>query len=311
MGEVLSVRELSKTYELKKSVFSIRSSKIRALDKVSLKVNEHETLGIVGESGSGKSTLARCVLLLERPDLGEIHFCGVDLLKLKEKELKPLRRWMQIVFQDPYSSLNPRKRVIDIVSEPILNFNLVDKGTVREKVKDILLSVGLDESFVDKYPHEMSGGQRQRVAIARAICTEPSLLVADEPVSSLDVSIQAQILSLFLKIKEERKLSMIFISHDLNVIRFISERVMVMFKGKIVEEGEKEEIFSNPLHPYTRLLLDYSIRGRGRIRGDEDKEGACVYYGRCEWRGKRCANEAPLLYGTENHRVACFLEGTY
>lgn len=309
MGEVLSVRELTKTYEVKKTVFSFSTTRIKALNNVSLKLDEYETLGIVGESGSGKSTLARCLLILERPDSGSIYFNGLDLLRLKERELKPLRKNMQIVFQDPYSSLNPRKRVIDIISEPILNFGLGEKGKIREHVVGILRSVGLDESFTNKYPHEMSGGQRQRIAIARALATEPSLIVADEPVSSLDVSIQAQILSLLLEIKEKKKVSMIFISHDLNVVRFISERIMVMFGGKVVEEGKKEEVFSDPLHPYTRMLLRYSKGEEAKVRRGNGEEGGCVYYQRCEWRKKRCLTEVPLLSGEASHRVACFLEG--
>lgn len=306
---MLSVQNLNKTYEIKKSVFSISKTKIKALDNVSFGLSRLETLGVVGESGSGKSTLARCLLLLERPDSGDIYFDGVNLLNLKEKELKPFRKKMQIVFQDPYSSLNPRKKVIDIIAEPILNFRLEEKKKVKEKVLGILKSVGLDESFLNKYPHEMSGGQRQRIAIARAIASGPSLLVADEPVSSLDVSIQAQILDLFLKIKEKEGLSMIFISHDLNVVKFISERVIVMFKGRIVEEGKKEEIFSNPLHPYTLFLLNYPRKYEIKVKTEENREGCCVYYSRCGWRQKLCFSETPSLFGDENHRVACFLQG--
>lgn len=306
MGTVLSVRNLKKTYEVKKTVFSISSTKIKALDDVSFELQEGDTLGIVGESGSGKSTLARCILLLERPDSGSINFMGFDLLNLKEKDLKPFRKQIQIVFQDPYSSLNPRKRVIDIISEPIMNFKLKNKSEAKDAVIDILQDVGLDESFLYKYPHEMSGGQRQRVAIARALATNPSLIVADEPVSSLDVSIQAQILSLFLKIKEAKRLSLIFISHDLNVVKFISHRVIVMFRGRIVEEGKKEEVFSNPMHPYTRMLLNYSKGLFFAKRSGNGTQKGCVYYDRCAERKTRCYFESPILVGETTHRVACF-----
>ena len=310
MGEVLSVRELSKLYEVKKSLLSFSSTKIKALDNVSLGLSAYETLGVVGESGSGKSTLARCILLLERPDSGYITFLGKELTKLKEKELRPLRKKMQIVFQDPYSSLNPRKRVIDVIAEPILQFGLEKKENLRDSVISILRSVGLDESFLYKYPHEMSGGQRQRIAIARALATDPSLLVADEPVSSLDVSIQAQILSLLLEIKEKKRLSIIFISHDLKVVRFICDRMIVMYRGRIVEEGTKEEVFSNPLHPYTKMLLSYSEGKPTKIRKEEGEKGGCVYYEICNWRKKECLIDSPKLSGQESHKVACFLEST-
>ncbi|MCX7857201.1 MAG: ATP-binding cassette domain-containing protein [Deltaproteobacteria bacterium] len=306
---MLSVRNLSKIYEVKKSVFAISSTKIKALDSVSFELKDGETLGVVGESGSGKSTLARCILLLERPDSGSIRFKGIDILKLKGKDFKSLRKEVQIVFQDPYSSLNPRKRVIDIISEPILNFSLEQKERIKERVTGILMSVGLDVSFMYKYPHEMSGGQRQRIAIARALATEPSLLVADEPVSSLDVSIQAQILSLLLEVKKKNRLSMIFISHDLNVVRFVSERIIVMFKGKVLEEGGRDEIFSNPLHPYTRMLIAYSKGEPMPVKIESGEGASCVYYQKCPYRIKRCISDQPVLFGTDGHKVACFLEG--
>lgn len=306
---MLSVRELTKIYEVKKSPFSIRSSKLIALHNVSFDLGPHETLGIVGESGSGKSTLARCVLLLERPDSGEILFKGRNILNLEKRELKALRKEIQIVFQDPYSSLNPRMRVQEIISEPIKSFKLVKDEDLKETLVGLLMSVGLDESFLTKFPHEMSGGQRQRVAIARALSLKPSLLVADEPLSSLDVSVQAQILSLFIGIKEKERLSMIFISHDLNVVRFISERILVMYRGCVVETGKSEEIFSRPLHPYTKMLLSESPSLSRVSKADMERSG-CPYRERCEKKEKRCEVESPTLFGEEDHKVACFLYET-
>lgn len=306
---MLSVRQLTKIYEVKKSFFSLKPTLVVALSNVSFDLSPYETLGVVGESGSGKSTLARCILLLERPDSGEIIFKGKNILGLKKDEVKALRKEIQIVFQDPYSSLNPRMRVKEIISEPIRSFNLGRENDLRDSVTRLLSAVGLDETFLNKYPHEMSGGQRQRVAIARALSVKPSLLVADEPLSSLDVSVQAQILSLFLKIKETERLSIIFISHDLNVVRFISERIMVMYRGHVVELGSSEEIFSEPLHPYTRMLLSESP-SLIRIPKNDWKGSGCPYKERCEMKTERCESETPGLFGKETHRVACFLYET-
>lgn len=306
---MLSVRQLTKIYEIKKSFFSLKPTIVVALNNVSFDLSSDETLGVVGESGSGKSTLARCILLLERPDSGEITFRGKNILSLKKDDVKALRKEIQIVFQDPYSSLNPRMRVQEIISEPIKSFNIETEDDLKESVRKLLNAVGLDETFLYKYPHEMSGGQRQRVAIARALSVKPSLLVADEPLSSLDVSVQAQILSLFLKIKETERLSIIFISHDLNVVRFISERIMVMYRGNVVELGSSEEIFSGPLHPYTRMLLSESPSLTRVPKGDA-KESGCPYKERCEMKTGRCEIETPGLFGKETHRVACFLYET-
>lgn len=256
MGQVLSVSGLKKTYEVKKSAFSRGKEYIAAVDDVSFTLEEGKTLGIVGESGSGKSTLARCVLLLERPDSGSVVFNGTDLTAMGDSGLMPLRRQMQIIFQDPYSSLNPRKRIFDAMAEPMLFHGLASKKDVKERVRAILKSVGLGDDYFHKYPHEMSGGQRQRVAIGRALSTDPLFIVADEPVSSLDVSIQAQIINLFMDIRENTSISMLFVSHDLNVVRFISDDVMVMHRGKVVETGPTKEVFYRPTHPYTKMLIE-------------------------------------------------------
>lgn len=311
MGQVLSVSELKKIFEVRKTAFSMRKKIIKAVDKISFDLEEGKTLGIVGESGSGKSTLARCLVLLEKPDGGAINFFDQNLLMIGEKSLKGLRKDIQIIFQDPYSSLNPRKKVFDAIAEPLLFHKFVKSETVYEKVVSLLRNVGLDEDFLNKYPHEMSGGQRQRVAIGRALATNPTLLIADEPVSSLDVSIQAQIINLLIDIKEHSKISMIFISHDLNIVRFISDEIMVMYKGKVLEIGDKNEVFYHPFHPYTQMLIAAS---RGELCTIKDKEKffadeACLYYQRCELRDALCAREMPELNGTKEHRIACFKEG--
>jgi oligopeptide transport system ATP-binding protein len=225
-----------------------------------------------------------------------------------ENDIKDLRKNIQIIFQDPYSSLNPRKKVIDTISEPLLIHKITDREEVNKKVVEILRNVGLDEDSLNKYPHEMSGGQRQRVAIGRALATNPTLLIADEPVSSLDVSIQAQIINLFIDIRKRSRVSMIFISHDLNIVRFISDEIMVMYKGRILEMGEKDEVFLHPLHPYTRMLITAAQGGFCDMKEKQisAEDEACVYYQRCELSEGLCAREIPRLIGTKEHSVACF-----
>jgi oligopeptide/dipeptide ABC transporter ATP-binding protein len=309
MGKVLSVSGLKKTYEVRKTAFSYGKDIIRAVDGVSFDLDEGQTLGVVGESGSGKSTLARCLLLLDTPEEGKITFMGRDLIGLGRKELKSLRKEMQIIFQDPYSSLNPRMKVYDIMAEPLLFHGVADKGTIKDKVVELLKDVGLGEDFLSKFPHEMSGGQRQRVAIGRALATSPVFVIADEPVSSLDVSIQAQIVNLFIDIREQLNLSMLFVSHDLNIVRFISDNIIVMYGGRIVEAGTKDNVFYRPLHPYTRMLIN-SIRGEyctGVGREALDLSKGCVYYPRCDMGGSACLENAPDLQGGKEHRVACFM----
>jgi oligopeptide/dipeptide ABC transporter ATP-binding protein len=309
MGQVLSVSELEKAYEVRKTIFSAKKTTIKALDKINFDLDEGKTLGIVGESGSGKSTLARCLLLLEKPDGGSIVFHNQNLSSIGKKVLKDLRKNIQIIFQDPYSSLNPRKKVLDAISEPLLVHKMIDQQKVTRNVLDLLKNVGLTEDFLDKYPHEMSGGQRQRVAIGRALATNPALLIADEPVSSLDVSVQAQIINLFSEIKRQTMISIIFISHDLNVVRFISDEIMVMYKGKILEMGYKDEVFFRPTHPYTRMLVAASRGNLCRLKEKEEgfpSQDACVYFNRCELTSEVCLTQMPNLNGGKKHRVACF-----
>ena len=309
MGPMLSVSELEKTYEVRKTAFSNKKTTIKAVDRITFDLHKGKTLGIVGESGSGKSTLARCLMLLEKPDSGVIKFFDQDLLKLKEESLKSLRKDIQIIFQDPYSSLNPRKKILNTLSEPLLFHQIANRQNVNEKAAEILHNVGLDEDSLNKYPHEMSGGQRQRVAIGRALASEPSLLIADEPVSSLDVSIQAQIINLFVDIKNEFKISMIFISHDLNIVRFISDDILVLYKGSIVEMGTRDDIFLHPIHPYTQMLIKASQGEFCTVQEKTDgaiTDNGCKYYRRCELADHFCEAKVPNLQGTEEHSVACF-----
>ena len=307
MGAMLSVSELRKVYEIRRTPFSVHKETIRAVDGVSFELEQGRTLGLVGESGCGKSTVAKCITMLEKPDEGRIFFMGHDWVHMAERQRKDLRKEMQIIFQDPFSSLNPRKRVLDTIAEPLVTHRMVEKGGLAERVLEVLKSVGLDEDSLKKYPHEMSGGQRQRVAIGRALATSPSFIVADEPVSSLDVSVQAQIINLFLDIREQFRISMLFISHDLNIVRFVSDRIMVMYRGKVVEMGEKEELFSHPAHPYTRLLMQSStLQTEGEGEGVPLKD-CCVFLERCSERKQMCENDVPMLRGPTSHRVACFL----
>lgn len=309
MGPLLSVLDVRKHYEVRRSVFSVDKEIIRAVDGVSFELNAGSTLGVVGESGSGKSTLARCLMLLERPDSGTIVFDGLDLLKAGGGEIRDIRRKLQIIFQDPYSSLNPRMTVRDIIAEPLKFHRIVaGRANLDHEAVEILKSVGLNDDFLKKYPHEMSGGQRQRVAIGRALATAPKLVIADEPVSSLDVSIQAQIINLFIDIRERLNIAMIFVSHDLNIVRFISDTIFVLYRGKIVEMGERDQVFLNPRHPYTKMLID-AAKGQFSLKSepaDGADDGRCPYYSKCKERTAECHSQAPELKGGDEHRVACF-----
>ena len=306
MGALLSVSELTKIYEVRRTVFSVRKDLITAVDHVSFDLMPGKTLGVVGESGSGKSTLARCVMLLEKADSGTIAFAGFDWMNGDESQRRPLRKEMQIIFQDPYSSLNPRKRILDIICEPLLAHRMVAKGEMKDKALEIMKAVGLDEDSLKKYPHEMSGGQRQRVAIARALSTTPKCIIADEPVSSLDVSVQAQIINLFLDIRERFAISFLFISHDLSIVKFLSDEIMVMYRGRVLERASREDLFSNPLHPYTRMLID-SAHGETPERQEREAagQGGCLFFDRCTDRQGKCGETQPQLRSEADHFVAC------
>jgi peptide/nickel transport system ATP-binding protein len=252
---LLQVEHLTLDYTLPRQRLFAAAPRHRALDDVSLTLARGESLAVVGESGSGKSTLARTVLALEKPSAGQVRFLGRDVFSLSAAELRALRRHAQMVFQDPYGSLDPRRKIGWIVAEPLDALEAVRQGERRSRIAEALTSVGLKSADADRFPHEFSGGQRQRIAIARALITRPDLIVADEPVSALDVSVQAQVLNLFMDLREKFGLSYLFISHDLAVVRQVADRVVVMRGGKIVEEGETEAVFRAPSHTYTQALL--------------------------------------------------------
>ena len=251
---LLEVRHLSKEFSRRKGLFG-KGAVVRAVDDVSFSIEKGETFGLVGESGSGKTTTGRCILRLIEPSGGEVLFDGRDVLKLSRGDLRRARRDMQIVFQDPYSSLNPRMRVSDIVEEPLIIHKLGSKAERRERVRQLFGLVGLNPDHLQRYPHEFSGGQRQRIGLARALALNPSLIIADEPVSALDVSVQAQVVNLLMELQARLKLTYLFIAHDLRLVEHICNRVAVMYLGRIVEMGETAKLFAAPQHPYTRALL--------------------------------------------------------
>lgn len=253
---LLEVKNLKTHFPITKGTFFSKTvATVKAVDGVSLSIQEGEVLGLVGESGCGKSTLGRSILKLIEPTSGEVIFDGVDIASLSEEKLRKERPKFQMIFQDPYASLDPRMTVFDILAEPILFHNLVKKSEIQDEVQRLMKLVGMAPRFIHKYPHEFSGGQRQRIAIARALALRPKLIIADEPVSALDVSIQSQILNLLMDLKKELGLTMLFISHDLGVIKYLCDRVAVMYLGKVVELTTTQELFKNPIHPYTQALL--------------------------------------------------------
>ncbi len=305
-NELLNIKNLHKEYLV--SNFFGPKKFLQALRGISLHVHKGETLAIVGESGCGKSTLAKVLMKLESFQAGAINVDGQNLKNISSKNLV---NHMQMVFQDPFSSLNPRRKIIDIVSEPLLIQGEASQ-LVNAKAVQVLQSVGLSENFHHRYPHMLSGGQRQRVGIARALMTSPSILICDEPVSALDVSVQAQVLNLLLDIQKEKNISLIFISHDLHVVRFISDRIAVMYLGSIVEEGSTQEIFNNPKHPYTQMLLDsiprmekksdthQAVTAKSFIANSElpsplSPPSGCAFRNRCAWSTPQCTEQTPAL----------------
>ena len=311
-GELVRVRGLFKYFP-----FAGSDDVVRAVDGVTFEIYKGETLGLVGESGCGKSTVGRCLLRLIEPTRGEIRFEDQDVLSLSGGDLRRLRREMQIIFQDPYASLNPRLRVRDIVAEPLAVHGIGTRDERRARVAELLTKVGLDPDYMDRYPHEFSGGQRQRIGIARALALNPKLIVADEPVSALDVSVQAQVVNLLEDLQQEFNLTYLFISHGLAVVEHISDRVAVMYLGRIVEIASAADLYANPLHPYTRALLSAipipdPTRRRERIvlRGDVptpiNPPAGCRFHTRCPDAVPECAQIDPdLREVAPNHSVAC------
>ncbi len=313
---LLAVRDLFKHFPLRRGALRRAADTVHAVDGVSLDLEAGETLGIVGESGCGKTTLGRLVLRLLEPTAGTIRFAGEDLLALDGAALRHKRREMQVIFQDPFGSLNPRLRVGTIVGEGLEVHGLARGSLLRARVEQLLERVGLRRDAYDRYPHEFSGGQRQRIGIARALALEPRLIVADEPVSALDVSIQAQIINLLQDLQEEHGIAYLFIAHDLRVVEHISQRVAIMYLGRIVELADSQTLYANPRHPYTRVLLsavpeiDPQVR-RERIRlGGEvpspiNPPAGCRFHPRCAFAEPRCRTEDPQLLGSSDHQVAC------
>jgi len=316
MKDLLAVRGLRKYFPVQSGLLRRRVHWLRAVDGVTLTVKEGETLGVVGESGCGKSTLGRLMLRLLDPSAGSITFDGHDLLALNAASLRRARRHMQMIFQDPYGSLDPRMRVVDLVGEGIDIHGLASGPARRDRIVALLEKVGLSAEVADRYPHEFSGGQRQRIGIARALAVQPRFIVADEPVSALDVSVQAQIINLLRDLQEEIGLTYVFIAHDLRVVEHISRRVAIMYLGKVVELAEREELYRNPRHPYTRALLsavprlEVGARGSrvlvaGEIPSPVAPPSGCAFHPRCAYAEARCRAETPTLEGTANHQVAC------
>lgn len=316
METILEVKNIKKTFLLEKGFFKKEKSIVYALKGVSFSVFKGKTFGIVGESGSGKTTLARIILRLEEPDEGKVYFLGEDFFSLKGKKLKEARMNLQVVFQDPNTSLNPKMKIGDSIEEPLTIHKIGTKKERREIGLSLLNKVGIDKSYYDKYPFELSGGQKQRVAIARAIALKPKLIILDEPVSALDISVSAQILNLLKSLQEEMAMSYIFVAHSLDVIDYLSDEVAVMLLGSFMEMGKKDEIFGNPFHPYTQLLLKSAPVAdpnviRERIEIEEDTlhppQKGCPFYGRCPISKERCSFEEPSLKEIkEGHFVSCF-----
>lgn len=315
MSDLLHIKNLSKIYRTVGGSVTGRKSFVSALEGISFSVTKGQTLGIVGESGCGKSTLGRVISRLDTPTTGEIIFKGEDIADKSLSAMRPLRKSIQFIFQDPYASLNPRRQIGAIVEEP-LRINGVAKEERRSQAQALLERVGLEKSTYEKYPHEFSGGQRQRVVIARALTLKPELVIADEPVSALDVSIQAQVLNLFKELQEELGLTYIFISHDLGVVRHISDRIAVMYLGRIVEIGSIEEIYSDPKHPYTKALLSANPRigasgasNRQILIGDIpsplNRPSGCSFHTRCPIAKPECASNNPTLRDIRGVDVAC------
>ena len=322
MGEnLLEIKGLCKYFNLKKSIFEKNKKVLHAVDDVTLEIKKGETLGLVGESGCGKTTLGRTVVRLYEPTSGEIVYDNKNITNLNFQEMKSFRRKIQMIFQDPYASLNPRQTIGDIIKEPMEIHNLYEEKNRDKKVLEILELVGLNSSHMSRYPHEFSGGQRQRVGIARALACNPEFIVCDEPISALDVSIQAQIINTLEELQKKLGLTYLFIAHDLSMVKHISDRVGIMYLGKLVEISTSDKVYNTPLHPYTEALLsaipipdpDVSLKKEriileGDIPTPINPKGGCRFKSRCPKAFEKCEEIEPkLIEVRENHKVACHL----
>ncbi|RGD98997.1 dipeptide ABC transporter ATP-binding protein [Clostridium sp. AF37-5AT] len=318
-GNLLEVRNLKKYYSVKSGFLNKDRRSVKAVDGINLSVKQGEILGIVGESGCGKSTLGRSILRLIEPTSGEVIFEGTNICGLKKEEMRLKRREMQIVFQDPGASLNPRLTVGEIIGEPLEVFHICEGKEKEERIYKLMDLVGINRAYINRFPHEFSGGQRQRLGIARALAVNPKLIICDEPVSALDVSIRAQVLNLIKELKDKLNLTYIFISHDLSVVHHICDRVAVMYLGRVVEIADKKQIYENPVHPYTKALLsaipmpDPEVkRERIILQGDvpnpADPPSGCHFHKRCPYAKKECSETVPPFVTVEpGHQVLCWL----
>ena len=319
---ILEVRHLKKYFPITKGFFKKHSGDVRAVDDLNLYINKGETLGLVGESGCGKTTASRCILRAYEPTSGEIIYRTkggnvVDLAHMSNSELRPLRAEMQMIFQDPFGSLNPRMNIFEIISEPMLVNGIKNRKEREDRVAELLKKVGLRSEYMVRYPHSFSGGQRQRIGIARALSLQPNLVVADEPVSALDVSVQAQVLNLLMELMDEMSLTYLFVAHDLSVVRHVCDRVTVMYVGKIVETAPTENLFQNPQHPYTEALmaaipiadprLQQNREGLpGEVPNPANPPSGCYFHPRCRYSKDICEKESPVLREIEpEHWTAC------
>lgn len=316
---LLEVKDLKTYFPVRQGLLNRTVGYVRAVDNISITIRPGETFGLVGESGSGKSTVGRTIVRLTEKTEGEIRFKGIDLYQLDSQQLRQLRPQLQLIFQDPYSSLDPRMRIGDAIGEALLDHGIASGEDVRVRVMEALTACGLSEHHIDRFPHEFSGGQRQRIGIARALVLNPDLIIADEPVSALDVSIQAQMINLFKRLQEQRGLAYLFISHDLSVVEHLCDRVGVMYLGSMVESASRDELFRHPLHPYTKALLSAvpvpipklkreRIVLKGDIPSPIHPPSGCKFHTRCPWAEERCRELVPeFRYAREGHQVACHL----
>lgn len=318
---IVSLRKIKKYFPVRAGVFLQIVGWVRALEEIDLNIGENQTIGVVGESGCGKTTLGRIVARILQPTSGRIEFQGVDVTKKASKDIEKLfRRTVQMIFQDPFNSLDPRMTIADVVKEPLEAHGVFkSKKEMEDYVVELMGKVGLHKEHLSRYPHEFSGGQRQRIAIARALALKPKLIVCDEPTSALDVSVQSQIVNLLQQLREEYKMSYLFISHNLDLVYHMSDKLIVMYLGNVVEEGDSVKVFENPLHPYTKALMSAipswdpnqrklsKLRLTGEPPSPVNPPSGCVFSTRCLYKFDECEKEKPQLKGNESHRVACFL----